>query len=223
MSEHAGNPIAGVHLVVGNGGVGSAEELMPPSIGAWRDIMPDPIGITERTRRHRPRARRLLAAALGCLLLAGCASPSTPAPAPTASNPAPTTPATYSPQLCSAAADYQKAANAVVHLDANKVGNRRCQSGPAGPADRRAEPDHGRQGTVRSTGRGAGEGHRIPAGHPGRAQRSGQPLDQPRQDRRLGRRRGAGRQADRGQCPNGLSRGAPSGNTARILSRPWGV
>ena len=26
------------------------------------------------------------------------------------------------PELCSAAADYQKAANAVVHLDANKVG-----------------------------------------------------------------------------------------------------
>jgi hypothetical protein len=122
MSEHAGNPIAGVHLVVGNGAVGSAEELMPPSIGAWRHIMPDPIGIAERTRRHRPPARRLLAAALGCLLLAGCASPSTPAPAPTASNPAPTTSATYSPQLCSAAADYQKAANAVVHLDANKVG-----------------------------------------------------------------------------------------------------
>jgi|SRR5689334_9219020 hypothetical protein len=122
MSEHAGNPIAGVHLVVENGAVGSAEELMPPSIGAWRDIMPDPIGITERTRRHRPPARRLLAAALGCLLLAGCASPSTPAPAPTASNPAPTTSATYSPQLCSAAAEYQKAANAVVHLDANKVG-----------------------------------------------------------------------------------------------------
>jgi hypothetical protein len=105
MSEHAGNPIAGVHLVVENGAVGSAEELMPPSIGAWRDIMPDPIGITERTRRHRPPARRLLAAALGCLLLAGCASPSTPAPAPTASNPAPTTSATYSSQLCSAAAD----------------------------------------------------------------------------------------------------------------------
>jgi hypothetical protein len=120
MSEHAGNPIAGVHLVVWNGGVGSAEELISLSIGAGRDIMPDPIGIAERTRRHRPPARRLLAAALGCLLLAGCASPSTPAP--TASNPAPTTSATYSPQLCSAAADYQKAANAVVHLDANKVG-----------------------------------------------------------------------------------------------------
>ena len=55
-------------------------------------------------------------------LLAGCASQPTTAPAPTASSPAPTTPATYSPQLCSAAADYQKAANAVVHLDANKVG-----------------------------------------------------------------------------------------------------
>ena len=122
MSEYAGNPIAGVHLVVENGGVGSAEELMSPSIGAWRHIMPDPFGIAERTRRDRPRARRLLAAALGCLLLAGCASPSAPAPAPTASNPAPTTPATYSPQLCSAAADYQQAANAVVHLDANKVG-----------------------------------------------------------------------------------------------------
>ena len=122
MSEHAGNPIAGVHLVVENGGVGSAEELMSPSIGAWRHIMPDPFGIAERSRRDRPRARRLLAAALGCLLLAGCASPSAPAPAPTASNPAPTTPATYSPQLCSAAADYQQAANAVVHLDANKVG-----------------------------------------------------------------------------------------------------
>jgi hypothetical protein len=86
--------------------------------------MPGTFGITGRTRRDRAAARRLLAVALGCLVLVGCAGQGTPtsAPAPTASSSAPATAATYSPQLCSAATDYQKAANAVVHLDAGKVG-----------------------------------------------------------------------------------------------------
>ena len=52
----------------------------------------------------------------------GCAGQGTSAPAPTASSSAPATAATYSSELCSAAADYQKAANAVIHLDASKVG-----------------------------------------------------------------------------------------------------
>jgi hypothetical protein len=68
----------------------------------------------------RPHAQRLLAVALGCLLIGGCADQGGTASAPAPSTP--TTSATYSPQLCTAAADYQQAANAVVHLDASKVG-----------------------------------------------------------------------------------------------------
>ena len=85
---------------------------MSRSIGARRGT----IGTIERTRGERPHARRrLLAVALGCLLIGGCAGQGgTPS--------APTTSATNSPQLCSAAADYQQAANAVVHLDASRVG-----------------------------------------------------------------------------------------------------
>ena len=65
----------------------------------------------------------ILAAALGCLVLAGCASQSRAPPAPPLS-PAvtPTTSATYSAELCSAAAEYQTAANAIVTLDASQVG-----------------------------------------------------------------------------------------------------
>jgi hypothetical protein len=64
----------------------------------------------------------MVAAALGCLVLAGCASEA-PAPpsSPPASSAAPTS-ATYSAQLCSAAADFQAAANAIVALDATAVG-----------------------------------------------------------------------------------------------------
>src|SRR5688572_23460579 len=86
------------------------EALMSRSIRAVSTT----IGITEQTRHDGRRAPRILTAVLGCLVLASCASPT---PAPPASSPVPTTAATYSAQLCSAAADYQNAANAVVHLD----------------------------------------------------------------------------------------------------------
>jgi len=69
----------------------------------------------------------LVTVALGCLVLAGCASQSATAPSPAPPPPtqtasAPPTSATYSAELCSAAAEYQTAANAIVHLDASKVG-----------------------------------------------------------------------------------------------------
>ncbi|HWI00385.1 MAG TPA: hypothetical protein VNT27_08630 [Propionibacteriaceae bacterium] len=86
--------------------------------------MPSTVGIdeTERFRRRSTRAPRIVAAALGCLVLAGCSSQSSPPPPPP---PAPTvvpTPATYSAELCSAAAEFQTAANAIVALDATAVG-----------------------------------------------------------------------------------------------------
>jgi len=92
---------------------------MSRSIGARRAAV-GAIGTAGRTRRDRPNAWRLLAVALGCLLIGGCAGQGGTASAPAPS--APPTSATYSPQLCSAAADYQQAANAVIHLDASKVG-----------------------------------------------------------------------------------------------------
>jgi hypothetical protein len=73
-----------------------------------------------------PGARpRLVAAALSCLVLAGCSAQSaTPPPAaPATAAPAPTTPAAFSPELCSAAADFQIAANAIVNLNASAVGS----------------------------------------------------------------------------------------------------
>jgi PBP1b-binding outer membrane lipoprotein LpoB len=78
-----------------------------------------------QSREHR--AYWLVAVALGCLVLAGCASQSATAPSPAPPPPtqtasAPPTSATYSAELCSAAAEYQTAANAIVHLDASKVG-----------------------------------------------------------------------------------------------------
>ena len=81
-------------------------------------------GITETERAHRRSTRALLVmtAALG-LVLAGCTSESSAPPPP---SPAPTvvpTSATYSGQLCSAAAEFQTAANAIVNLDATKVGS----------------------------------------------------------------------------------------------------
>jgi outer membrane murein-binding lipoprotein Lpp len=78
----------------------------------------------ERSCHNRTAALRLVAAALGCLVLAGCASQSSapPPPPPPVSTPVPTTPATFSAELCSAAAEYQTAANAIVNLDATKVG-----------------------------------------------------------------------------------------------------
>ena len=78
-----------------------------------------------QSREHR--AYWLVAVALGCLVLAGCASQSATAPSPAPPPPtqtalAPPTSATYSAELCSAAAEYQTAANGIVHLDASKVG-----------------------------------------------------------------------------------------------------
>jgi hypothetical protein len=86
--------------------------------------MPGTGGITETERAGRRSTHALLVvtAALGCLVLAGCASESSAPPPPP---PAPTvvpTSATYSAQLCSAAAEFQTAANAIVTLDATKVG-----------------------------------------------------------------------------------------------------
>jgi hypothetical protein len=82
------------------------------------------VGIVGRTRRGCRRSAWLLAAALGCLILVGCASQgAAPAPpSPTVSTPVPPTSATYSAELCSAAAEYQTAANALVRLDATQVG-----------------------------------------------------------------------------------------------------
>jgi hypothetical protein len=70
--------------------------------------------------------RATVASLLGVAVLAGCsappsAPPSTPPPPPAAT----TSPAasTYSPELCAAAAQFQTAANAIVQLDATKVGS----------------------------------------------------------------------------------------------------
>ena len=52
--------------------------------------------------------------------LVGCASPAPSSPA--ASPPAPSTSTTYSTALCSAAAEFQNAANALVSLNAKQVG-----------------------------------------------------------------------------------------------------
>jgi hypothetical protein len=76
---------------------------------------------------HRDRAalRAAVAGLLGLTVVTGCsaqpaAPPSTP-PAPPAVTTAPAPP-TYSPQLCSAATQFQTAANVLVQLDATKVG-----------------------------------------------------------------------------------------------------
>jgi len=79
----------------------------------------------------RRRTRRVSLAAtaglLGLVTLAGCsASPSVapasaPPPPPVTTAAAPTSTG-YSPQLCGAAAEFQTAANAILQLDATKVG-----------------------------------------------------------------------------------------------------
>ena len=86
--------------------------------------MPGNVGTTERTYRKATPASRFGAAALGCLLLAGCASQSATAPpsVPAGATPAPASAAPLSAELCSAAAEYQTAANAIVALDATQVG-----------------------------------------------------------------------------------------------------
>ena len=83
--------------------------------------MPSTVGITETERfcgKSAPWAPRVVMAALACLVLAGCTSQPPPPPPPTV---VPTS-ATYSAELCSAAAEFQTAANAIVTLDATKVG-----------------------------------------------------------------------------------------------------
>jgi len=87
--------------------------------------MPGTGGSTEtgRAGRRSTRALRIVAATLGCLVLAGCASESSAPPPPPPTTMAAPTSATYSAQLCSAAAEFQTAANAIVTLDATKVGS----------------------------------------------------------------------------------------------------
>ena len=84
--------------------------------------MPGSTGINETDRLCRTSTRSpwVVAAALACLVLAGCAGESPPPPPPPPSV-APT-PATYSAEICSAAAEFQTAANAIVTLDATAVG-----------------------------------------------------------------------------------------------------
>ena len=84
--------------------------------------MPSTVGITERAC-CRATPARFVAAALGCVVLAGCASQSATAPPPAVSTPGPTSAAPLSAELCSAAAEYQTAANAIVTLDASQVGS----------------------------------------------------------------------------------------------------
>jgi hypothetical protein len=82
----------------------------------------------DNTRRPglsgRILARWAMVAVLACVAVAGCASGGAPAPAaPAAPTPATAAPpATYSATLCAAATEFQTAANAIVHLDASKVG-----------------------------------------------------------------------------------------------------
>src|SRR3954453_3846427 len=82
--------------------------------------MSSTVDISERACRRSTRAPRVVAAALGGLVLAGCTSQgSAPPQQPTV---APTTAAAYSAELCSTAAEFQTAANAIVTLDATQVG-----------------------------------------------------------------------------------------------------
>jgi len=83
--------------------------------------MPSTVGITERVC-DKATSARFVAAALGCIVLAGCASQSATAPPAAVSTPAPTSAAPLSAELCSAAAEYQTAANALLTLNATQVG-----------------------------------------------------------------------------------------------------
>jgi hypothetical protein len=85
--------------------------------------MPGPVVPTEWACRRSTWAPRILAATVGCLVLVGCASQSSAPPAsPPSPTVTPTASATYSAELCSAAAEFQTAANAIVELDASQVG-----------------------------------------------------------------------------------------------------
>ena len=85
--------------------------------------MPPAVDITQPTPTTTRRSRALTVA-WGCLVLAGCANQTTasPPPTPSVSPPVATSSPGFSPELCSAAAEYQKAANAIVTIDATKVG-----------------------------------------------------------------------------------------------------
>ncbi|NMH97921.1 hypothetical protein [Pseudonocardia acidicola] len=89
--------------------------------------MPHAGGDVEPGLGRRALAHLIVAGALGCAAIAGCGT--SPAPSagpatitPTAAVPAPATSTAYSAALCSAAAQFQTAANAIVTLDATKVG-----------------------------------------------------------------------------------------------------
>jgi hypothetical protein len=88
--------------------------------------MPHADNTIERTPRGSALARLAVVAVFGFAVIAGCGGGGTSAPpaavTPTASTPAPSTSTTYSAALCSAAAEFQTAANAIVPLDATKVG-----------------------------------------------------------------------------------------------------
>ena len=86
--------------------------------------MPGSTGINETDRLCRTSTRSpwIVAAALACLVLAGCAGESSAPPPPPPPPSVVATPATYSAQICSAAAEFQTAANAIVTLDATAVG-----------------------------------------------------------------------------------------------------
>jgi hypothetical protein len=72
-------------------------------------------------RRTTTRVRAVAAGLLAAAIAAGCSSapPAPPSPPPA---PPTTTAAAYSPELCAAATQFQTAANALVQLDATKVG-----------------------------------------------------------------------------------------------------
>jgi hypothetical protein len=88
----------------------------------------------DNTRRPGPRSLMLAgwatAAVLTCVAVVGCAPGGAPPPAaPPATTPATAAPpATYSASLCAAAAQFQTAANAIVQLDATKVGTEGVKS-----------------------------------------------------------------------------------------------
>ena len=81
------------------------------------------IGSRRRTI-GRAVVRAAVASLLGVAVVGGCSAPSTPpsTPPPPAAAPAAAAPGTYSPELCSAAAQFQTAGNAVSQLDATKIG-----------------------------------------------------------------------------------------------------
>jgi hypothetical protein len=83
-------------------------------------------GLLEWPRRTSARGSRAVAVAVAFLVLAGCggqsSAPATSQPASAAPTAAPTTSVTLSAELCSAATEYQVAANALVDLNATQVG-----------------------------------------------------------------------------------------------------